>query len=65
MTEIFPSEFAKGGSYGKGGIPSRSQADREPRAVLCKQCNFPIEDYAKVPACPNCGSDNILGKYLG
>lgn len=65
MRELYPSEYATGGSYNKGGgeIP-RAESEREPRAVLCKQCNFPIEDYGKVQACPHCGSDNILGKFL-
>lgn len=36
----------------------------EARAIMCGQCDYPIEDYSKIKVCPLCGSDNFLGRDL-
>jgi rubrerythrin len=65
VVELFPSRF--GGRRGTTRTPGGERAtpeDREPRAISCYQCGFPIKDYAAVSACPACGSDNVTGKRL-
>jgi len=36
--------------------------DREPRAIKCFHCGFPIKDYAAISQCPVCESDNVTGR---
>jgi hypothetical protein len=65
VVELYPSPY--GGRSGGMRTPNSVHAaaeDREPRAISCFQCGFPIKDHAAVSACPACGSDNVTGKRL-
>jgi rubrerythrin len=62
VVELFPSRF--GGRKNHKTRGRVASEDREPRAISCFQCGFPITDHASVSACPACGSDNVTGKRL-
>src|SRR3990167_5862038 len=65
MVERYPTPFAGSRKLKRmSRVAPQNPEDGYPRQLRCAQCGFPIADWAAIQRCPNCDSDNFVGKNL-